>query len=56
VALSGACVTGTPTVATHITSAFRTLTCRVGVGSCAVSPPTAPPAPARPPAHAQIVG
>ena len=48
VALSGALVTATPAVAPQITSTFQTLICRVGGGSCAVSPPTAPPAPARP--------
>jgi hypothetical protein len=54
VALSGALVTATPAVAPQITSAFQTLICRVGGGSCAVSPPTAPPAPARPPAPAHF--
>jgi hypothetical protein len=48
VALSGARVTAVPAVAPQITSAFQTLIRRVGGGSCAVSPPTAPPPPARP--------
>jgi hypothetical protein len=39
VALSGALVTAMPPVAPQITSAFQTLICRVGGGSCAVSPP-----------------
>ena len=56
VALSGALVTAVPAVAPHITSTFQTLIPRVGGGSCAVSPPTAPPAPARPPATGTASG
>ena len=53
VALAGVLVTATPAAASHVTGAVQTLICRVGGGSCAVTPPAAPPAPARPPAPAQ---
>ena len=56
VALSGAFVTATPTSRRRAPARLRTLICRVGGGSCAVAPPTAPPAPARPPSPAQIAG
>lgn len=53
VALAGVLVTATPAAASHVTGAVQTLICRVGGGSCAVTPPAAPPAPTRPPAPAQ---
>jgi hypothetical protein len=56
VALSGALVTAAPAVASQIASAFQTLIRRVGGGLCAVSPPAAPPAPARPHAPAHFDG
>ena len=45
VALAGALVATTPAVAPQITSAFQTLICRVGGGSCAgLAPHRAAPA------------